>query len=302
MTAPANVTREGLSVGVQKLSFADYCRLPAINWHTLAPYRRSPLHGRHAELQPDDASEAQVAGEAFHCAILEPERFERDYAVMPKFDGHPNSNAHKDARAAWQADHSAFVHLKADEKNALVAMGKSVREHPTASRLLFGAGRNELGAVWRDPVTGITCKGRIDRLSRVPAAAITPTARPTDQVLCLTDLKSSKSPGPGPHEFAREAAKYGYHGQLAWYLDGLRSIEPAEFAVMVVAVENVAPYDVVVHQLDPEVLDEGRKLYRRLLTEYLACEKSKRWPGAVPEGVNYLTLPRWAEEPEGVQS
>jgi hypothetical protein len=87
--------------GVHNLPFDDYRALPAVNWHTLEPFRESAKAGAYAMARPSDASPAQAFGAAFHAAVLEPALFARDYLVMPSFDGHPNSTAHKQAKAAW---------------------------------------------------------------------------------------------------------------------------------------------------------------------------------------------------------
>jgi hypothetical protein len=279
------------------MSFAEYRGIDAINWHLLEPYRVSARNARNEMLQPSDASDAMRFGEIVHAAVLEPGRLESDYAVMPRFDGHPNSNAHKDAKASWLASNADRVHMTADEMVAIRAMVAATREHPVASRLLDGRGTNELSAVWR--IGDSLCKGRIDRLCFVPAQVLYPGTTVKGDVLCLLDLKTTRS--VTPFDFQRDVATYAYHGQMAWYHDGVQSLEPHPMSVCIIAVQNRPPYDVLVYRMDDEVLEHGRRLYRRLLAMHLQCLQRRTWPGICPTAIS-VSLPAWAREPEPIAS
>lgn len=284
--------------GVYRMSFAEYMRIEAVNWHTLEPYRISAKSARHSMLRPRDATESMKIGEALHCAVLEPHRFCTEYSAMPSFDGHPNSKIYKEAKAAWMNEHGAEVTLTREEYHECKTMGEAVAAHPVASRIMLGKGRNEIVVVWIDKETGILCKGRIDRLCYAPALTIFPSSdlKPSDQVLVMADVKTSRKPLPGPREFEGEIARYGYHGQLAWYHDGLQAIEPAPVVPVIVAVQNEAPFEVAVYRFDETELEKGQKLCRRLLTQHLTCTQQKDWPGAC-ESIVSVQLPAWADEP-----
>jgi hypothetical protein len=119
---------------------------------------------------------------------------------------------------------------------------------------------------------------------------------------CITpqrviDLKTTKD--PLPRLFARDAARYLYHGQIAWYHDGaIASGALASHAAgppMIVAVQTVEPYDVAVYFVSEATLEAGRALVRRLIDRLAACQAADIWPGVAPEPV-WLELPRWADE------
>jgi hypothetical protein len=99
------------------------------------------------------------------------------------------------------------------------------------------------------------------------------------------------------HSFDNEVAKYGYHGQLALYQDGLETLTPGHVEPVIIACQDCAPFDVAVFRLG-EAIEHGRKLYRRLLSEFINCKKTDRWPGICPVGCLPVVLPRWAEERE----
>jgi exodeoxyribonuclease VIII len=283
-----NVPAIGAHRGV---GFADYVAWRATNWHTLAPFALSSLQGRHEMTMPEDASPDMVFGGAFHSAILEPDAFAATYVVMPRFEGHPNSTAHKAAKAAWLEENSGKVSLTADEADRLKGMQAAVAAHPTASALVSGRGKNELSIVWRDRPTGELCKGRIDRLARVPARVIEHGA--AGDAIVLVDLKKTSR----FHRFDCEVAKFGYHAQLAFYLDGLGELDPAPVTPVIIAVQDEAPYDVVVYSVN-DAVEHGRKLYRRLLDLLIRCRREDRWPGICPTGTLPIILPKYAQEDE----
>lgn len=263
------------------MSFAEYARVDALNWHTLEPYRKSPLHGRWAELVEGDSTDALEDGEAFHCAILEPERFAKDYAVMPNFEGHHNSAAYKAHKAKWLEQHKGQVDIDADDLASYNAMQKAVREHPVAGKIMQCKGRNEIGIVWE--FNGRLLKARLDTVRRVPIGLIDLAApNPTAECIVVVDFKTTRA--IGVRLINKAIADYGYGGQLAMQYDGLRALNPADVVPLLIAVSKPpkatdrGPYDVVVCDMRPR-LDAGRGLYRRLLNKYVACEKAQSWPG-----------------------
>jgi hypothetical protein len=272
--------------------FLEYAKWNAINWHTLKPFGFSARQGRHEMTLPDDATKDMVFGGAFHTAMLEPKEFSSLYAVMPQFEGHPNSNAHKALKSEWVNANASKIHLTRSEMENLLAMQRAVMEHPTASALLTGKGRNELSIVWRDKPSGELCKGRVDRLTRVRANII--DARATGDAICVVDLKKTSQ----LHRFDNEVAKYGYHGQSAFYRDGLMELEPVEPIPLIIAIQDEPPYDVVVFNAT-DAAEDGRKLYRRLMTTLTSCKKNDSWPGLCPFGTLPVILPGYAKEKEG---
>ncbi len=112
---------------------------------------------------------------------------------------------------------------------------------------------------------GIPCAGRIDMGSSQ----------------LLVELKTDEC--SEPVSWRRKAERYGYHSQLAWYWYG-RGLEvtahdtpwPPTFCVVV---EKREPYCVVVHRLDPLLLDEGNDRIERYLDRYQECKASNSWPG-----------------------
>ena len=69
-----------------RLPAEEYFALPGISISRLKELRRSPQHFQYALTHPK-VSKALTLGSAVHCAILEPERFDAQYAVWDSRTG-----------------------------------------------------------------------------------------------------------------------------------------------------------------------------------------------------------------------
>lgn len=281
------MNKPGISVGV---SYQDYEREPGLRSHVLTDMRRSPMHCRYNLDHPREASDAMVLGEATHAAVLEPERFKKQYAARPDNDPkepwsseHKNSNAYKEGRALWDAKHDKAVILSAPEFDACAAMRDAAWAHPMAKRLLGGKGANEVVVLWDDPCE-IRCKARLDRIVEYEGHTV------------IVDVKTCKDASAGA--FSRACANYGYHLQGAWYQRGLYVLEPRDRPFYIIAIENTPPHCVAVYRMEKEALVAGWDIMQRLCYEYVECEKTGLWPGYGNE-VEVLYLPKWAYFDEG---
>jgi exodeoxyribonuclease VIII len=138
-------------------------------------------------------------------------------------------------------------------------------------------GQRELSVGWTDETTGTSCKCRIDAFNKTNGLVI--------------DLKTSDD--ASPVAFPRTCAKYGYHGQAAYYLDGLASVGAYSSKFIFVVVEKSAPYPVSVFLCDEPMIDAGRQKYQECLRLHAECSAADNWPG-YSEEVQPLSLPSWA--------
>lgn len=259
-----------------RVPWDDYLALPGVSITRLKELRRSPLHYRHRLLHPKETP-ALVLGRAAHCAVLEPDRYERDHAVWSRRTASgnlaPRNGQHWEA---FKAEHEGLALISEDEHAEAMAMQAAVRGNPDAMRLL-AEGEPEVTMRWS--AMGHACKGRLDWLTRFEGAP------------ALVGLKSTRD--CRERQFGRQAANLGYHLQWAWYLDGFKTITGSSDArVFEIAVESEGPHAVVVYEIPEEVLQQGFDEYTELLEQLAECERENRWPGPTP-GIQTLTLPSW---------
>lgn len=257
--------------GLHDLPSSDYFALDAVGKSDLDLIARSPLHWQRAVREE---TPAMRIGSAVHCAVLEPERFERDYVTAPECDR--RTKAGKEAFAEFEAANAGKTVLNGDEGVLCHRIAASVLSHLRAAQLLAGA-RAEVSALWKDPELRVRCRARFDALTKDG---------------WILDLKTTQDASPSA--FAKSAANFRYHVQAAWYLDGYGSATgdiPAGFVF--VAVEKSPPYAVALYELDAEAVEIGRALARRDLARYANAREFDLWSG-YPETIQPLSLPRWA--------
>jgi PDDEXK-like domain of unknown function (DUF3799) len=212
-------------------------------------------------------------GKAFHCALLEPERFAVDYVVEPAF-GDCRKPANKANRDAWREANKGAVWLSDEDHRACAAMAASIRRHSRASKLLVG-GRAEVTARWADEETGLECKARTDYY-------VADRSR-------IVDVKTARDARELPFSYA--ARDYGYHRQDALYRAGFAALGAEVEHFVFVVVEKEPPYAVAVYELDEEDVLDGWDEVQKAMRELARAFEEDRW-SAYPEEVRTLKLPR----------
>ena len=183
------------------------------------------------------------------------------------------------AGKAWEQfelDHRERDAVILNEKEYAIAMGMvdAVRRHPRAMQLLFD---------------GTTVERRIDWTFSERACRSTPDAFRSGPGGWNVDLKSTRC--TEPRWFAREALKRHYHAQLGMYDDAIAAdtgTRPME--TYLIAVENVAPFNVVVLRMPAETREAAAKLLRTWWERLLAAETLNYYGGYVEADID-LELP-----------
>lgn len=248
----------------------EYRELPGVNWSSLKHLRTSPLEYRfQLTHEAKDAANLRV-GRAVHCLVLEPDTFD---ARHPLFEG---ASRRGKAWDAFQAEHPDADPLIESELLRVLGCAGAVRANSRAMELL-SVGMTEHVISWTDPDTGVLCKGRCDLLNSH-----------------LVELKTTAI--IDPRRFPGEVVRLGYHGQIAYYMDGLGAnglLPPDHRDPVVIAVESEDPHDVVIWRVVRETVEAGQCLYKQLLSLLDKCTRNNSWPGVAPNTLP-LILPEWS--------
>lgn len=251
----------------------EYENLPGERWSQLKAMAISPRHYRHGiDTEDESESKAMRLGTALHTMVLEPATFMDRH---PVFAGSRRGKAWDEFKAA----HPDRDILTEPEWFVVHGMAESITTHPLAMEHLRH-GLKERVLQWTDADTGLQCKGRCDSVNGH-----------------LVELKTCNGMS-FPHEkFESHAVRLGYHGQLAFYSDGLAAegYEPDMEPTMIV-VESAPPFDVAVYSVKPEIIEAGRAMYKALLQRVKECTGSGQWPGVCGAEPLYLGLPAWAQQ------
>ncbi len=250
----------------------EYHLHPAVGSSSLKYMLRSPAHYHHNLRNRPGPTPAMLLGTAIHEAILEPNLFEANAVVMPKFEG-KGSQALKEA---WLLSNHGKRILKPDDLEMIMGILAALNKNKLASQLL-SSGAAEESYFWQDEETGIVCKCRPDYL------------RENHIILDVKSTIDASLDG-----FPTQMARLKYHLSAAMYLDGVTAVTGQKFdQFIILAIEKEPPYAMAVHLLDQGTIDAGRMLYKRCLQILKKCREQNSYP-SYEEKIFTAALPAWA--------
>lgn len=245
---------------------------------------KTPAHYKAwIEKVEDNSAEAQAKqkrslklGRIVHAAILEPERFKREYLLQPDF-GPMQSSINRAKRDAWLKDQDPeAIIVEQKDLDTAMAMRESILAHKTA-RLVIENGKPEVTLYWIDPVTGLQCRARADWWSEELAFAM--------------DLKSCED--ASPFAFSRTIVNWEYHVQHCFYADGFRALGAPLDNFLMLPCEKEPPYACAVRHIDAAAEERGFQLLSKSMETLARCVESGRWP-AYSENIEQTSLPGYA--------
>ena len=260
------------------MPFQRYRDTDAISQSQLKWLQKSPLHYWSRFIDPARIevpldTPALRFGTATHTAVLEPDRFQADYALGPQAT--KSSKAWKDAVAATDK-----ILLTPDEYAAIQGMSVSLLQHDAARKALFDkAGKNEQSFFFQLN-SGLKLKCRADRILSNGI---------------IVDLKTTADASASA--FSKSCANFGYHIQAAFYIKVIElvtGVEPKGFAF--VAVEKEPPYAVQVFKASDAMICYGMEKVNELLNDLRLLYEipgEGPWPSYSAKAVE-LDLPTWA--------
>ena len=230
---------------------------------------RSPAH--YKGMKSKEPTRAMAIGTAIHAAILEPERFKKEYCITEA--KLRTAKEYKDAKAI----HGGELTLTAPEGEKVAGMRKAVESNIHAMTELEKEGKAELSAICTDPETGVTIRARFDWLN-------------VDRV--VVDVK--KTQDIREFKFARSVADYRYHVQEAMYSFIYKQITGDDIkAFYFLGVEEESPHSNRMYLLSDLSREMGMFYFRRDLRTYADCVNAGKWPHP-NDGDGVIELSNWA--------
>lgn len=282
--------------------------------------RKSPqeFHARviARSLPSIEPTKALRVGRLLHVAVLQPDRWEREFCLPPAADiAEPepakpvpaegtsaNTKAHREnlARwreemAAWSAKNEAAIAeylrgreiVKPDEWATVMGCAHAIAGHrppgqypASASWLLSDVDFTERSLRWQDEDTGIWCRARVDAFT---------CDEHEDR---CADLKSFGLT-PTPDAFRREIVSHWYHGQAAFYTDGCRSVTERTPRFPFVVVHKDEPHEVAIFELGDEETELGRRQYKAALAELAWRLERDEWLAAWSAEPHVIRFDQW---------
>ena len=174
-------------------------------------WKQSPFNPAKA---PDKESDALIFGKLAHCILLEPEEVHKRFLVMD-WGAKTRGVKYEDAKSK-NPDKTIVSPAEYDKAMKMLS---NVRGHPLARQIISGA-MCEVPFTWKDELTGLPCKCKIDAIKR------------TKNGIVIIDYKTSSD----IQGLLRWAEKLQYPLQDAFYCEGVKAKygeEPVEFVFIV---------------------------------------------------------------------
>lgn len=282
-------------------------------------YDRCPAAWRYKD-EEDGQSKALIFGTGSHTALLEPERFEAQYARMPVVDDFPKDKDGKPTVLVTTADMNSW----AKERGIKGLSGKSKAE---VIKIIRATGEPVKIYDEERLIAEINANGRIllegndyDAIQQMRAvihansyySSLLAGAYAEVSILgelngekakvrfdCLTkggdiiDYKTAVS--AKPDEFFRHAARLGYFMKMAMQHDMfVEAYGHAPRSVNLIVQEKKAPFITALIRLTEEQLRIGRIQLNGAMEIYKACKKANSWPGySMGNPVIEMETPEW---------
>jgi hypothetical protein len=240
---------------------SDYHSHPAISKSGLDLINQAPAKYWYKKLsgQYNPAKkniDALVTGTAFHSFVLEPEKLENEFRVLPSFSG-KGSQARKNE---WLEINSHYNIISMETYERVNKMRDSVMAHPFYKTFMEPGGTVEESLFFTNYETGADCK-----------------IRPDFRGEYVVDLKSTID--ASYNGFLKSVKKFRYDVQGAFYTDGLNECGHFPNGFVFFAVEKEPPYLCQVFYMGNAMHDEGRRKYLKDLEIYVECKTTGHWPG-----------------------
>ena len=228
----------------------------------------SPAYFKSQLESQSTSTDAMIFGSAFHCKVLEPEKFDNLYYVIPKID--KRTKAGKEAFSKHISEAGDKIIISTEQYSKILGMEEAVNNNETMKEL-FSSNTAVTESVnsWTEKIRDdndethvIKCKSLID------------LRRDSDNL--VVDLKTTSS----VKAFTSSIKKFGYDRQAAYYLRGLianKLVSPnARFVFAVV--EKQSPYERAMFELDQSVLEIANEKIDHLLGVYQKCLAEDFYP------------------------
>lgn len=218
-------------------------------------------------------------GRAFHCRLLEPERFKTAFGVAQQCQADTAKKMRCSKRATvrvagqWlcsthaDGDGSEIEVITEDEASTIEAMRARVFKHP-AVNILKASGGCEVAIAWTDPRTRTPMKSKLDKWMQ--------KVHGVDYSMIL-DLKTIRS--AHPRAISNAIEEYGWARAAALRCDGIEALTGQRPRYCLICIEKEHPHEVCVPMIGEETMRGARWEVRNLLALWSKCVKDGAFPG-----------------------
>lgn len=269
---------------IERMSNDEYHACPEFSSSQLKDILRSSAHFYSNNILKENEREAKKHldfGTLAHTLFLEPEQFDNEFVVGPKFDR--RTKAGKEEAAAWEAANEGKIIIDQEMLDGANRIANNLRGLSSYKLMQDNYGMAEASIFFTDPVYGLNLRVRPD-YHIIPCDEF-PNGLLFD-VKTTTDARQFK--------FQRSCSDFGYDISATMYREGFqqhyKTEEKPEFIFLVA--ESSAPFNVKQYRASSLFLSIGEQRYNKakeLLAESLLINE---WDGYSTE-LEDISLPQY---------
>jgi exodeoxyribonuclease VIII len=256
-----------------------------VNFSSLKHYKQSPAYFKYMQENPQKSTEEMNFGSAFHCLVLEPEKFDEQFFMLidsarPEPDKTFGSKLNKEWRDNILKVNSDKIIISFDDFNKIQSM-ISILSTDKQIKELLSNGIAETPILTELNNVKIKCK---------------PDYKSINYII---DLKTTTKGNSTPQQFCKTIANFMYHVQAALYLDACKEDDFFDRKFIIIAQEKEPPFLFSKFLLSENTISVGRYEYVNLLSIHKHCIDSNQWEGNdiycnTDNGLIEIELPKWA--------
>lgn len=266
--------------GMFNISNEDYHSGPGISSSPLKEMSKTPAHYQQYISKVKEDQKALRDGRRIHCAVLEPEEFDKRYVIEVKHTGEGS----RAKNAEFRSLHNGKEFCTQEEKDQAFALRDALMKDPQI-KMILDNGVKEMSAYTYDADTGLLLKARPDIIL---SSGI------------IIDLKTTSD--ASEHEAGRSIFNWQYYFQAAFHLSVVnqallcnKNVIPGlpdkVDTVGFIIVEKEAPYAYGKYEISIEDLKRGIEEYKQCLDRLKNCEIQNNWERCyTPEGFKKIKM------------
>lgn len=259
------------SLLVEHMSNEEYHARPEYSSSQLKDILRSGAHFYSSNIAKEVSKEASSAmnfGTLVHTMFLEPEQFQNEFAIAPKFNRRTKEG--KAEAEAWDAANAGKLAVTEEDVAHASRIAENLKQLSSYTDMQNNYGMAEASIFFTDPVFDLKLRIR-------PDWHIAPCAKfPNGLIL---DLKTTTD--ARPHAFSKKCADFGYDLSAAMYREGFqeyyKTADKPPFILL--TAESSIPFNVKQYKASDLFLSVGETRYNKakaLLAESLLIDE---WDG-----------------------
>ena len=240
-----------------------------LSYSSLKEFAKSPRHYLDYLNRKKETTPAMLFGSMVHCLLLEPEKFEKDFAVMGSVDRRTKDG--KEAYAKFVEETAGREVVMQNDYNDAKALADNVLSNPKIKQYIDNCHQRE--HEFRVGMWGLPIRGFFDGVA-------------DDYIL---EIKTTQD--ATPDTLIKDFYNRQYHLQAGIY--NLVSSKPIKYLI----IETKAPYDSYIANTSTDYIEKGQKLLSSVLEKFDKCMNENAWD----KGYEYhageisIYLPSWAK-------